>query len=136
VAAMEETTLDLLNEVIQTDLYDVLGVSPSDPMISVKTSYQRLLLQRHPDKLITTTGPQSSSSSSPESTTIDNTTKFQEIMTAWKILSDPVLKKEYDQRRQLLSIAHMSAENVKIDKFVKTGNLYRYRCRCGEYYEV
>ncbi len=57
--------------------YDTLGVSESASDQEIKQAFKKLAMQHHPDKG-------------------GDTTKFQEIQTAYDTLSDPHKKHQYD----------------------------------------
>ena len=62
------------------DFYEILGVSRSADMASIKSAYRKLAKQYHPD-------------ANPDE---DTTLKFQEINRAYEVLKNPDLKKKYD----------------------------------------
>ncbi len=68
----------------EPNYYKILGVSPkeADPS-TLKKAYHRLTKKYHPDK--------NTSSADHES--------FKDISRAYRVLSDPVLKRDYDSRR-------------------------------------
>lgn len=63
-----------------TDHYITLGVDKNATQDEIKKSYRKLASQHHPDKG-------------------GNTAKFQEIQTAYDILSDPEKRQQYDNPR-------------------------------------
>jgi len=65
------------------DFYEVLGVSRSASQSDIKKAYRKLALKWHPDK---NTDNQEEAQK-----------KFQEISSAFEVLSDPEKKKAYDQ---------------------------------------
>ncbi|PRP81678.1 molecular chaperone DnaJ [Planoprotostelium fungivorum] len=64
----------------QRDYYEVLGVNKDATEQEIKTAYRKLALQYHPDK-----------NKSP-----DAAARFQEIRTAYSILSSPETRQKYD----------------------------------------
>ncbi|CAM0944813.1 unnamed protein product [Alopecurus aequalis] len=68
-------------EPLHKDYYKVLEVDYDAPDDTIKLSYRRLALKWHPDK---------------HKGEDDVTAKFQEINEAYKILSDPITRLEYD----------------------------------------
>ncbi|XP_074317072.1 DNAJ protein JJJ1 homolog isoform X1 [Silene latifolia] len=68
--------------------YEVLGLPQSCTPDEIRSSYKKLALQRHPDKLI-----QSGVATS------DATASFQELVHAYEVLSDPKERSWYDSHR-------------------------------------
>jgi len=69
------------NNRLDQDHYKVLGVDYDATDDSIRTSYLRLALKWHPDK-------HNGASAA--------TLKFQEISEAYRVLSDPLMRHEYD----------------------------------------
>ncbi len=63
------------------NLYDVLGVPPGAAPAEVKRSFRRLAKRYHPDV-------------SPGR---DTSERFLEVQAAYRVLSDPLLRREYDE---------------------------------------
>jgi curved DNA-binding protein CbpA len=64
--------------------YDVLGLPVSSTQVSlreIKAAYHRALLTAHPDKVLGTSGAE-----------------VDLVREAWRVLSDDVLRKEYDDK--------------------------------------
>ncbi len=76
------------------DFYAVLGVSKTISAADLKKAYRKLARQYHPD-------------SNPGNAKAES--KFKEISEAHSVLSDPELRKEYDQIRAMGSGARFSA---------------------------
>ncbi|CAI2178113.1 6069_t:CDS:2 [Funneliformis geosporum] len=68
-------------EPLETELYDILGVSPTASSSEIKKQYYKLALQFHPDK-----------NKSP-----DAEYQFKKISDAYQILSNPDLRKKYNE---------------------------------------
>ncbi|KAJ6496464.1 hypothetical protein C8R47DRAFT_1114207 [Mycena vitilis] len=66
---------------VETDLYDVLGVSPDASETEIKKAYRQKAKEHHPDKNIN--DPAAGQ-------------KFQELAAAYETLSDPELRHVYD----------------------------------------
>ena len=66
------------------DAYETLGVSKTATPEEIKTAYRKLASKHHPDKG-------------------GDTSKFQEIQTAYDTLSDPVKRQQYDNPIHLLT---------------------------------
>lgn len=85
-------------------LYEVLGISKESPPDEIRSSYRRLALLRHPDKLIKAGGISES----------EATAQFQELVHAYEVLSDPKERAWYDSHRsQILFADHASAGGSK-----------------------
>ncbi|BBM97387.1 hypothetical protein MPTK1_1g05320 [Marchantia polymorpha subsp. ruderalis] len=67
----------------QRDFYKILGVNYDATDDSIRSNYLRLALKWHPDKHIGEDGA---------------TLKFQEINEAYRVLSDPAKRLEYDMK--------------------------------------
>ncbi|KAI9843468.1 MAG: hypothetical protein M1837_006314 [Sclerophora amabilis] len=67
--------------VVETKLYDSLGVKPEASQDEIRKGYRKGALKYHPDK----------------NKSKDAEAKFKEVSQAYEILSDPAKRKEYDQ---------------------------------------
>ncbi|CAN8239764.1 unnamed protein product [Cochlearia groenlandica] len=83
-------------------LYEVLGINKQSSPEEIRTSYRRLALQRHPDKLIKAGGISES----------EATAQFQELIHAYEVLSDPKERAWYDSHRSQI----LFADNVSSSK--------------------
>ncbi|PAV16459.1 hypothetical protein PNOK_0807900 [Pyrrhoderma noxium] len=72
----------LLKMPVETELYDILGVAPDASESEIKRAYYKKAKEHHPDKNI----------NDPEASK-----RFQEIGTAYEILSDPHTREVYDE---------------------------------------
>ncbi|RDB26150.1 DnaJ subfamily A member 2 [Hypsizygus marmoreus] len=68
---------------VETELYDVLGVSPDASEAEIRKAYMKKAKEHHPDKNI----------NNPEANE-----KFQEMAAAYEILNDPQTREAYDTR--------------------------------------
>ena len=66
--------------VANTELYDVLGCNPDNPASIIKKAFRALAKEHHPDL----NGGAASK-------------RFNEVAAAYKVLSDPELRAEYDR---------------------------------------
>lgn len=120
--------------------YEILGFRQDEPSLSpedVKKSYRKALLSHHPDKSAKT-GDQTARTTKSGTLTVDD------IALAYKTLSEPALKAEYD--RWLASnaqsddagkgsgrIHHTGLETVDLDDlaFNDKSQSWTRTCRCG-----
>ena len=86
VSCITLIAVQLDDNVIEKDLYNVLGIPSHATLAEVKKSFRKLAQQYHPDKA----KPGSSQESGKQ---------FQEISEAYDILSSRELREEYDSRR-------------------------------------
>ncbi|KFK41872.1 hypothetical protein AALP_AA2G182300 [Arabis alpina] len=85
-------------------LYEVLGISKESSPDEIRSSYRRLALLRHPDKLI----------KAGNITESEATAQFQELVHAYEVLSDPKERAWYDSHRsQILFADHGSSGGTK-----------------------
>ncbi|CAH8301117.1 unnamed protein product [Eruca vesicaria subsp. sativa] len=77
-------------------LYEVLGISKESSPDEIRSSYRRLALQRHPDKLIKAGGISEA----------DATAQFQELVHAYEVLSDSKERAWYDSHRSQILFAY------------------------------
>lgn len=68
--------------VVDTKLYDVLGVAPDASDAEIKKAYKKQSLANHPDK-------------NPGDETASE--RFQEVANAYEVLSDPDARAAYDR---------------------------------------
>lgn len=113
------------------DYYETLGLSQRQYDASlnaqdIKQAYRRALLQHHPDKANTSQAPE----------TVDA------ITTAYKTLSEPALKADYDRSLRLIQACNQGEDKVSytgldivdlddLDYDEATGAWWR-GCRCGQ----
>lgn len=124
------------------DYYRLLGL-PSSPNtvlsgVELKAAYRRALLQHHPDKA-DKLSPKNQRAGKPPTITVD------EIALAYKTLSDPELKAEYDRLLRTASLTgddsklagaslHTGLETVDLDdlSFDSEREVWKRSCRCGD----
>ena len=95
------------------NLYESLGVKSDCSPDTLRRKYHRLLLEHHPDK----------------TNTNDSMTRkrFEEIQSAYRILSNVELRLKYDQeqeRRHLHARPHANIHSNDLEDD-------EYNCRCG-----
>ena len=113
------------------NLYDILKCGHDVTHEELKRSYQELILKYHPDK-------------NEQDGEKQNTETFVKINKAWKILGDPQLREQFDNRwnERCLARSWPLQETVDISEFTQLepdenvageedGDMYSYNCRCG-----
>ncbi|OAD59574.1 DnaJ like protein subfamily B member 14 [Eufriesea mexicana] len=104
--------------------YDILGCTKESTIEDIKHAYHALALKFHPDKNMSGFG----------------CTKFQHILKAWHVLSDPKLKKEYDiiqEQEELNSEDVLIYAKISVNELETMDNnedTLKYQCRCGGLY--
>ncbi|KAI9664944.1 MAG: hypothetical protein M1821_006392 [Bathelium mastoideum] len=124
------------------ELYSILGLSSSlnthhDSQI-IKNAYRKALLAHHPDKA--TPGSHSASGE----TRLDVRPTIDDITLAYKILSNPRSRTEYDRQialqssttlqRQEQEVFHSGLETVDLDdlEYDEAINVWTRGCRCEQ----
>lgn len=102
----------------------------------VKTAYKRALLQHHPDKQSTASPAKPAKSVRTASVTVDD------IALAYKVLSEPPLRAEYDRWLRANDssgdvddrVHRTGLETVDLDDlaFDPASSLWSRSCRCGD----
>lgn len=120
------------------DLYAVLQLSPDAELSAdvVKQAYRRALLTHHPDKTNQiTTNPQSMNHCARGTPSVD------EIVQAYRVLADPILRKSYDaalRNATANDVFHSGIEHLDLDDLeVSEHNGYlswHKKCRCDSSY--
>ena len=72
--------------ILKRDYYEVLGVNKNADAATIKKAYRKLAKKYHPDVNL--------------KYGIDTTEQMQEILEAYRILSDPAKRKNYDRKMQ------------------------------------
>ncbi|KAJ0229457.1 DNAJ protein JJJ1 [Hirschfeldia incana] len=80
-------------------LYEILNVTKESTPEEIRSSYRRLALQRHPDKLLKAGGISEA----------DATAQFQELVHAYEVLSDPKERAWYDSHRSQILFADQTS---------------------------
>ncbi|GAX76932.1 hypothetical protein CEUSTIGMA_g4379.t1 [Chlamydomonas eustigma] len=117
--------------------YEVLGISPSSSLQVIKAAYHALLLQLHPDKLI------SECESEQESRCISSEATFHSIQAAWEILRDDRLRSIHDQEltqadvhTSIMFYDELDLEELSVKENVEDEEsgtpCYTHLCRCGD----
>lgn len=108
------------------DYYEFLGLSPDASLEEIKSSYRRLLLTYHPDKI--------------KLIEESKDREFDILQRAWSVLSDTEKRRQYDFSRQLhrQQTCHVRSTNVPLASFKgpDANGTYHYNCRCGDIYEI
>ncbi|XP_068655679.1 DNAJ protein JJJ1 homolog [Aristolochia californica] len=96
-------------------LYEVLGLNRDCSPEEIRSAYKKLALQHHPDKLI-------SSGVSEEVATA----RFQEIVNAYEVLSDPRERTWYDSHRSQILFSDPNSKSGSSPSFFDSLNLFSY----------
>ncbi|KAJ7682178.1 DnaJ domain-containing protein [Mycena polygramma] len=104
------------------DYYAVLSVPPGASAAEIKAAYHRALLAAHPDKNL---------SSKPK-----NNPEIADIQDAYRVLSSPPLRAEYDLKRT--PTGPRPAQVISLEEFeeVPDQDAWTYTCRCGGAYSI
>lgn len=126
---------------LNMNAYELLECTPASSQNEIKTSYHRLLLIHHPDKITSQNNYENSHS-------ID---KFLKLQSAYKILSDPIQRLSYDSLLKQIDITNKANQLEANDEdcFTKkcfmlnrdfelndNNQIYTKKCRCGSYYKI
>ncbi|XP_017892402.1 dnaJ homolog subfamily C member 24-like [Ceratina calcarata] len=109
-----------------TNYYEILGCSKESSAEDIKRAYRALALKFHPDK------------SRPEQDGV----KFQHVLEAWQVLSNPKLREEYDATQTQEELDSESAPIYAriscndLETMDNDENVLAYPCRCGGLYCV
>ncbi|KAJ1502757.1 hypothetical protein HMI54_004755 [Coelomomyces lativittatus] len=99
----------------------------------IKSAYRRKAFLSHPDTTPSITLPHSSSPSSSSSSNC-----FATINAAYRLLSHPTLKAQYDAWRHPWSQSHVqvSFPHMGEDTSSSSSSSWEYPCRCGQLIQV
>ncbi|KAI8375823.1 DNAJ heat shock N-terminal domain-containing protein [Blakeslea trispora] len=102
--------------------YEILQVSETASFALIKQSFQRLILQHHPDKRSEN----------------EDDSKAQKILKAWDVLRDPVGRKEYDIELETQRNKEDMAISAEVDlddmEYIEEEKTFSLVCRCsGDY---
>lgn len=124
--------LPLLTDMPLKDYYELLQVPPGSPELVIRKAFRKLAMRYHPDRNM----------GNPYATQ-----HFREIQEAYEVLSNPVTRSEYHQKRWLhpemgkpfddrveLSPSLIEKEAVKIASYVK--NLDQFRMNYEALYRL
>ncbi|CAE6535986.1 unnamed protein product [Rhizoctonia solani] len=123
-----------------TDHYSVLGLLRNATAAEIRQAYRAALLRAHPDKQVRIY---------QESDSVGAV--ILQIQDAYRTLSDPALRREYDQllkqgggRVALTKVAQRPANEVSLDEFTEEelpgsdgeSSKWVYPCRCGNQFVI
>ena len=135
-----QSSIDMPTSGSEPECYELLGLDPASSRTAlsaqdIKHAYKRALLRYHPVKVAGASTPARSSASGP---TVD------EISLAYKTLSDPNLRAEYDRLLSQSSLdqrsdlggdrQHIGLEIVDLDSLIfhTVPGTWSRSCRCGD----
>lgn len=108
------------------DLYSILECESNVTHADMKRQYQKLILKYHPDKSV--------------EASVEQRTKFLQVVDAWKILGDSEKRKQYDAQYFSSKIEDSpiiyDVIDVKDLIFDEDSKLSLYNCRCGGHFEI
>lgn len=90
----------------QRCLYEILGVELSASADEIRSAYRKLALKLHPDKAVQSGVSQD-----------EATARFQEILRAYEVLSDPRERSWYDSHRSQILYSSASSSSSKNSDF-------------------
>ncbi|CAH1802210.1 unnamed protein product [Owenia fusiformis] len=106
------------------NFYSILECKQEDPLEVLKTNYQQLVLKYHPDKY---------SSDLTDSERNEKLNIYIAIDKAWKVLSDPEKRSEFDAKWTERNLAQEFPihDTLTLDDFEEQEDFLVYPCRCG-----
>ncbi|CAG5136643.1 unnamed protein product [Candidula unifasciata] len=120
------------------NLYEILQSDPGASTEQLRDSYKRLVRLYHPDKNLQTLLLSNNHETSSATENTQNADKFIIIDRAWKILSDPELRSQFDAKWHDRNLAQELPiqDEVLFEDFDYTDEekVYLFPCRCGGYY--
>jgi len=106
--------------------YAILGVDPNATLLEIKQSYNKKILQAHPDK---------ASNQHQEDSEL-----FQKLQNAWQVLQDPIKRKIYDAKLSEWSYIKKVPILIPVDiddmTYDEVSGEYLWPCRCGHDYII
>lgn len=113
---------------VMEDYYEILNSCQGDTLDKIKRNYLKLVLQLHPDK-------QQQNGLENANDAGDMLNKYHYVNKAWKVLSDPELRKQYDaswkQRNTMQQWPIQEVVNFEEFDLCDNEGEYCYSCRCG-----
>jgi DnaJ domain len=91
-------------------LYEILGASPEATKAELKQRYVALAQKTHPDAIRHQSRP---SGSHGETIPLNHSVDFSEVAHAYRILSDPLLRKRYDREIYAAKLVHVVCDSVE-----------------------
>ena len=103
-----------MNSPLPPDPYNALGVSKDAPLSTIRSTYRKLVLTCHPDKV------------ADEKAKAVKQEQFHQVQQAYEILSDDTKRKRYDDRVKLAELRAelMSEKKFKTPEYTSTPREY------------
>lgn len=109
-----------MDDSVFPNFYRILGLEANASLIEMKQRYHQLSLKYHPDKNQTASNQD-----------------FLQVQLAFKILSDPILKQQYDLQFVTNSSKSFAIhDQVSLDELEFDGCVYELNCRCGGIFKL
>ena len=107
------------------DFYRILEIDSSASLAAIKQKYHQLSLKHHPDK------------QQGQTPAKDCEKEFVTLNLAYKVLSNPELKHEYDvQYAARASNSVPIHDQISLDEMELQDSSYRIPCRCGGVFQL
>ena len=105
--------------------YIVLGIQKDATLPEIKSAHRKLILKCHPDKI------------QDESQRNKAQDQFQQVQTAYELLSDPARRIKYDQKARLTELRREKMERGDSTPYSspRASSSNNWECRDGRIYE-
>ena len=145
IANNENSLLRRFDSIDSMDAFDILGVGVDATDEKIRSSYLKLALLYHPDKIRNTSSvgddnlnSRSSSSNSNSNSNSNSSYIFNKINEAWTALSQPKIRESLGISRLIAGKTknfELNCEMLSISSFdLRPDGTYSKNCRCGGNY--